>query len=397
MSNQPEIKLASREDCTGCAACAAVCPWGVLRMEPDEEGFSRPVIGKGCLHCRQCQRVCPALAEGAPFPQPRVYALWNKNGAAREKSTSGGFFPLLAEHVLAQNGVVYGAAFDDAFRLLHISVTSREELPRLQGAKYVQSDTAAVYPEVKARLLEGRPVLFSGTPCQVEGLHRFLDAPYGNLITCDLICHGVPSPSVWQAHQKQMETAQKSPLRAVSFRDKRDGWSRARFTAEFRNGNILSAPLMETPFGRGFGMALFLRPSCHRCRYGAAGRRADFTLGDFWGLPQKALPSGVRLEDGVSLVLVHTGRGRALFSQLKDGFGAAERSLEEAARGNPRLLGPLPEPPGRAAFFRDFQALSWGETEQKWLSLPSLPYRIAAKLLSPRIKTFLRSLAGGGR
>lgn len=396
MSNQPEIKLAPREECTGCAACAAICPWGAIRMEPDGEGFFRPVIGAGCLSCRQCERVCPILAPRVPLPEPRVYAVWNKNGAVREKSASGGFFPLLAEHVLAQKGVVYGAAFDDAFRLRHIAVTKPSEIWRLQGAKYVQSDLGGVYPEVKARLREGRAVLFSGTPCQVEGLYRYLGAPFGNLITCDLICHGVPSPAVWQACKEGLEKARSSPLKGVSFRDKRDGWSRARFTADFQDGGF-SAPLMETPFGRGFGMALFLRPSCHRCRYSAPGRQADFTLGDFWGLPQKALPPGVRLEDGVSLVLVHSEKGRALFSALGSGFGSAERTLEEAARGNPRLLGPLPEPPGRAAFFRDFQALSWPETEQKWLSLPPLPYRMAAKLLGPRVKTFLRNLKGGGR
>ena len=399
-----KVRLAPAELCTGCSACQAACPMNCISMEPDGEGFLRPVIGEDCIRCRTCETACPILQQtpdAAPDTEetaqeknqlPKVYAAWNRQEDVKRQSTSGGVFSALAGHILAQRGVVYGAAFDETFRLSHICVEKAEDLPRLRGAKYVQSDLKNCFKEIKDRLDLGKTVLFSGTPCQVDGLRQYLRTSYSNLILCDLVCHGVPSPAVWDAAARQMEETEGSPLTAVSFREKSDGWSRARFTAAFANGNQITAPLMKTPFGRGFGMALFLRPSCYRCRYAAVQRDADLTLGDFWGVSAQSLPKTLRLEDGVSLVLVHTPKGQALLDAVEQTVDRTERPLAEAVAGNPRLVRPIEKQEKREAFFAAFSSQSFAEIEQKFLQQPSLPYRIGARLLPDSAKKKIRAL-----
>lgn len=389
-----KVRLAGRDGCTGCSACQAACPMGCITMEMDAEGFLRPVIGDTCIRCRTCEAICPVLQKEKTYPEPRVYAAWNRDAATKKESTSGGVFSALASYVLGQDGAVYGAAFDEMFHLTHICVEEKEALFRLRGTKYVQSDLQRTFGEIKDLLDLGKTVLFSGTPCQVDGLRSFLRDPYDKLILCDLVCHGVPSPGVWEKYVGQMEEDAGSALASVLFRGKEDGWSRARFVAKFENGAQKSAPLVKTTYGRGFGMALFLRPSCYHCRYTAPGRCADLTLGDFWGVSKKALPDALPVEEGVSLVLSHTEKGQALLDALDEEIIRVERPLEEAVAGNPRLAGPIEMPGERAAFFETFQNQPFGEVERRFLRQPPLLYRIGAKVLGPNLKRNIRKRMG---
>ena len=262
----------------------------------------------------------------------------------------------------------------------------------MRGSKYVQSDLGDSFHQVKELLEAGTPVLFSGVPCQVDGLKHFLGKTYENLLTCDLVCHGVPSPAVYRAWLDGLERARGSKATNVRFRDKTDGWQKARLTVDFADGSQYAQPLYETPFGRGFGSQLFLRPCCTRCRYaGTETRPADLTLADFWGLDEKAeLPTD--RAKGISLVLAHTARGQAALDGLAGQAGRAERPLAEAVAGNPRLASPLKANPRRAAFFAAFAALPFNEVEKRFLALPSLPYRAAAKALTPAMKEKIRKL-----
>ncbi len=379
-------KLADRGSCTGCTACASGCPKDAIAMERDKEGFLYPVVdGTACVRCGHCTQVCPLLRQREPKPLPAVFAAWNRDDNIRKDSTSGGVFSVLADYVLEGGGVVYGAALDGKQHLRHVACFRKEDLWRLRGAKYVQSDLGTTFREVRDAL-KSRTVLFSGTPCQVDGLYRFLGGRPENLITCDLVCHGVPSPGVWEDMARSIEQKKGKGLQAVRFRNKVTGWKDSHFTTVFDDGAVDSAPLFRTEYGRAFGRALFLRPSCHCCTYTNMNRPGDFTLGDFWGLRPDELPE--QQEKGVSLLMVNTAHGSHLFDQLplsRQAFPA-----ERAIAGNPRLASPIPRPADRAAFFAAYALEPFDQVRKRFCKLPPLPVRAAAKVLSPEVKEKIR-------
>ena len=385
--------LCPREACTGCTACASSCPVGAISMVPDHEGFLRPKISGACVLCHKCESVCPGLHPPKTRPTPgQVYAVWHQDEAVRMKSSSGGVFSLLAGHTLAQGGAVFGCILENGHTARHVCARTPEELEAMRGSKYVQSDLGGCFAQARDLLEGGTPVLFSGTPCQIDGLRHYLGRDYDGLTTCDLVCHGVPSPAVFAACLKQLEQAQGDTAVSVRFKDKSHGWQHPWFTVDFAGGGRYTQDFNRTPYGRGFGMQLFLRPCCAGCMYTDPGRRpADFTLADFWGLdPKLALP--VPRETGISMVLVNTEKGAAVFSALSPQLGQVERTLAEAEAGNPRLCSPLQANPKRAAFFAAFRALPFPEVERRWLALPPLPYRAAAKVLTPGMKQAIRKI-----
>ena len=381
--------LADRTRCTGCSACAAVCPKDAIAMKRDKEGFAYPAVDpERCVRCGRCTAVCPILNPKERSGVPAVFAAWNKDDAIRKDSTSGGVFSLVAEYVLEGGGVVFGAAFDAHQHLRHIACFRKEDLWRLRGAKYVQSDLGDLgqtFREIKIAL-ETRQVLFSGTPCQVEGLYRFLGGRPENLTTCDLVCHGVPSPGVWEDMARSIERRRRKDLQAVRFRNKVTGWKDSHFTTVYDDGTVDTAPLFSTEYGRAFGRALFLRPSCYACPYTTMARVGDLTLGDFWGLRDDELPE--QQEKGVSLLMVNTPHGSHLFDQLL--LGKQVFPPERAVAGNPRLASPIGRPAERAAFFAAYATEPFEQVRKRFFRLPPLPVRAAGKVLSPEIKEKLR-------
>jgi coenzyme F420-reducing hydrogenase beta subunit len=379
-------QLAAPAECTGCTACMSGCPQNAITMERDKEGFLRPVIhADACVRCGHCTAICPILHRREPGPMPAVYAAWNKDEPVRRDSTSGGVFSLLAEDTLSGGGVVFGAAFDPKLHLRHTACFRSEDLRHFRGAKYVQSDLGGTFREIR-ELLKTRPVLFSGTPCQVDGLYRFLGCRPENLTTCDLVCHGVPSPGVWEDFVRAQEEKKKKQLQTVRFRNKVTGWKDSHFTLLYRDGSVDSAPLFRTEFGRAFGRSLFLRSSCYRCPYTSMSRPGDFTLGDFWGLRPDELAD--QQEQGVSLLLVNTPHGSCVFDRLP--IGCKVYTPERAVAGNPRLASPTAFCPDRAAFFAAYALEPFGEVRRKFFRLPPLPVRAASRLLSPELKEKLR-------
>ena len=379
--------LADHTRCTGCGACMSGCPRDAITMARDKEGFAYPAIDKEkCVRCGHCTAVCPILHEREPKSLPAAFAAWNRDEGIRRDSTSGGVFTALADYVLESGGVVYGAAMDGRQHLRHIACFRKEDLWRLRGAKYVQSDLGETFREIKAVLAAGRAVLFSGTPCQVDGLYRYLGCRPEKLITCDLVCHGVPSPGVWEDMARSIETRRHKGLQAVRFRNKVTGWRDSHFTAVYDDGTVESVPLFRTEYGRAFGRALFLRPSCHRCAYTNLNRPGDFTLGDFWGLKPEELPE--QQEKGINLLLVNTAHGSHIFDQLP--LSRQAFPVERAVAGNPRLASPIGPAADRAAFFAAYALEPFEQVRKKFFRLPPLPVRMAGKVLSPEVKAKLR-------
>ena len=380
-------RLADHINCTGCGACRSICPKNAISMLPDKEGFLYPHVDPElCVRCGRCTAVCPVLKERDSCPLPAVFAAWNKDGAVRKDSTSGGLFSLLAEDTLESGGVVFGAALDSRKRVRHIACFTKEDLRHLRGTKYVQSDLGNTYREIR-ELLWVRPVLFSGTPCQVDGLYRFLGGRPENLTTCDLVCQGVPSPGVWENMVRSVEQQKKKTIQAVRFRNKVTGWKDSHLTVVYQDGSVDSAPLFQTEWGRAFGRALFLRQCCYHCPYTAMARVGDFTLGDFWGLRPDELPD--QQEQGVSLLMVNTSHGSHVFDRLP--LGRQAFPAERAISGNPRLASPIAQPADRAAFFAAYALEPFEKVREKFLRLPPLPVRMASRLLSPEAKARLKA------
>ena len=386
--------LADRTHCTGCSACRNVCPRDAISLLRDREGFAFPVVNPElCIHCGLCTKTCPMLHPREAKPLPAAFAAWNRNGDIRRDSTSGGAFSALAVYVLEGGGVVFGAALDGRQHLRHIACFRKDDLWRLRGAKYVQSDLEDVFRAVK-KCLETRQVLFSGTPCQVDGLYHYLGSRPENLTTCDLVCQGVPSPAVWEDMARYIETRRGRELQTVRFRNKVEGWKNSHFTAVYDDGTVDTHPLFETEYGRAFGRALFLRPCCYRCPYACMNRPGDFTLGDLWGLRPEEFPE--QQQKGVSLLLVNTPHGSHIFDQLH--LSRHPFPVERAIAGNPRLASPIAQPPDRAAFFAAYALTPFDQVVQQFCALPPLPLRAAGKLLSPEAKAKLkRALKRGQR
>ena len=217
MNDHTVPQLPPRSQCTGCAACAEGCPKNAIHMLPDREGFLYPTVTDACIQCGHCTHICPVLRQREAHPEPAVFAAWNPDNAVRQNSTCGGVFSLLADYVLEGGGVVFGAGMDAQLRVRHEAVKRKEDLPRIRGAKPVQSDVTGIYQQVRRELDRGRPVLFSGTPCQVDGLYHYLGEHPEKLLTCDVLCRGVCSPGVWAKLVQSMAYIKRKQPVAVQF------------------------------------------------------------------------------------------------------------------------------------------------------------------------------------
>ena len=370
--------LAPRDRCTGCGACASGCPKGAIHLLPDREGFSYPTVTDACIQCGHCSHVCPVLKERERRPEPTAFAVWNSDDAVRRLSGDGGAFSLLAEFILDDGGVVFGAALDENLRVRHMAITSKADIHRLRGPKPVQSDLADSYRLVRLSLDRGRRVLFTGTPCQVDGLYRFLGEHPEKLLTVDILCGGVASPGVWEQLVRSMTyIKQKKPI-AVSFCAKQEGETGRRFRVEFEGGSAYDAPLGKSEFGYGLRRRLFLRPACHTCPYMTCDRVGDLSLGSYHGLPKDFAPE--EQAKGVSLLLVNSVKGAHMFDTLP--LKKEKRPLSEAAAANAALSGPTDAAEDRAAFFDAFARQSFQQVREKFLISSPLPVETVRKKLS---------------
>lgn len=321
--------LASKTECSGCAACVCICPKKAITMQTDSFGFLYPVIDeKSCVHCNLCRNTCPMHNSAVNFPRSS-YAGINQNKAQKMISSSGGAFSAIASFILKEKGTVFGAAlFYDKGKLWleHKGIDSIEELYMLQGSKYIQSSAEDAYAKVKKLLGKSVKVLFSGTPCQVAGLKAYLQKDYDNLYTIDLICHGVPSLKWFQESIKIKERKNKARVMNLKFRDKEKGWMNGSIQYEKDNGSTEFKPYnwnTESYYNL-FLQSETFRESCYSCPFAKIERISDITIGDFWGFgeeyPQESIEKaeGISLNEGISGILVNTKKGESLINLINE-------------------------------------------------------------------------------
>lgn len=350
-----EIKLFDKAaDCCGCGACASACKRQAITLEADEYGFYYPAVdAKKCTGCGLCNRSC-RFQNGKEVNVPlAAYAAMSCNKNRIMNSASGGVFAELATLVLENGGTVFGASMEFEYAGLtpkHIAVNHKEQLIKLQGSKYVQSFIGNTYLKARELLHKGQTVLFTGTPCQIAGLKGFLGKEYPNLITMDLICHGVPSAGFFRDYVNLLEKRLKGRVKNFVFRTKAFGWGRMVGKVSFtgKQGKVKEKLIHNrlSSYYKYFLNADVYRDSCYSCPYASSHRPADITVGDYWGI-RKAHPELLddskfreQMQYGVSCAIANTEKGRIYLEKLKKTMKLHESSFDKVAEGNDQLNHP---------------------------------------------------------
>lgn len=317
------IRITDKSQCCGCTACASICSHNAITMIPDGMGFLYPVVDvQRCTDCGLCEKVCSFHSEydiTNNLVVPDVYAARHKNLTEVETSRSGAVFIALSDWILEHNGVVYGAGYEEHFRVVHKRAKNKQERDEFKGSKYVQSDLNQnhIFYQIRKDLKSGFSVLFSGTPCQTSGLLSYmkvLKQDISNLFVVDLVCHGVPAPNVWQDYIKYIENKYGESVVTVNFRDKsRIGWAAHRESFVMSSGKYICRSTYTDLFYK----HLMFRHSCGVCPFTNFQRPSDITIADFWGWEK--VNANINSDDkGVSLLLINSLKGRFLFNAIKN-------------------------------------------------------------------------------
>lgn len=367
------ININDKHHCCGCEACVQSCPKQCISFKEDVEGFLYPQVDKSiCIDCGLCEKVCPVLNQAESSSTISVYAAKNTKEEDLVKSSSGGVFILLANYVLSQGGVVFGAKFDKDWNVIHSYAETEEEAHAFMGSKYVQSRIGNTFHQARVFLKQGRKVLFSGTPCQIAGFKRFLRKDYDNLLTVDVICHGVPSPKVWNRYideiiynackeeitisdHQAIDKSADVQIENISFRDKRISWKEFCFSITLAKPSVddkkntvsQSHIFREDPYMKLFLRNLILRPSCYQCPSKTGKSQSDFTIADFWGI-ERSHPD-FDDERGVGLMMVNSEKGLQATSSLQ--LKTQKVSFTDAISGNPMYTNSVAEPLKRKQCF----------------------------------------------
>ena len=331
-------EIVEKKRCTGCSACASVCPKGAIKLVEDNEGFKHPVIDQDkCINCGLCKRTCPVLNTKENGSLNKCYVAYNKNDEAKKTSSSGGIFDATAREVLNNNGIVIGAAFNENMKLNHIAIEKIEDLEKLKGSKYLQSDL-------------------------------------------------VPSPKLFNKYIKELESSNNSKVVKYNFRDKKTGWDTYSNTASFEDDKQISELQSNNSYMRLFLSDIALRESCYNCNFKVGNKYSDITLGDFWGV-QKCYPE-MYSKNGVSAIIINTEKGKRFFESISNNLEYKECKLEEIEAGNPSLKSSGKYPKNRNKFFNDMDSLSIKELKKKYANI-SLIKKIKGKIKRV-IKKFIK-------
>ncbi len=383
-------KIKTGKDCCGCTACASICPKDAIQMVSDSMGFKFPKIDVlKCVECGQCERVCAFNDDyltPCNFETPLLYGVRQKNKDEVMKSRSGGAFPAFSDYVLGKKGVIYGAGYKGHFVVSHRRVDNVACLDELRGSKYVQSDLEGIFRQVKEDLVSGKWVLFSGTGCQTAGLSSYIpDKLKERLVLVDIVCHGVPGPNVWRDYLGYVEKKAGNKVEEVEFRNKKIfGWKAHHESFRFVNSHIITT----TAYSYLFYQHIMLRECCGNCHFTNLRRTGDLTIADFWGW-EKTNKDFNKDDKGVSLVLVNTPKGQALFDAVKGKFDVIEPLLEDCMQTH--LMKPTLHSPKRETFVKDYERRGIEYIMRKY---GNEGWRYAVKSLGGKILRKIKHVAG---
>ena len=343
-----------KNKCFGCGACANICPKDAITLCEDEKGFLYPNIDKEkCIDCGKCKKVCYFYDKNKIINKPlHFYAVKHKNEKIRKVSTSGGAFTALAEHIINNNGVVYGATYDKDMVVFHERIDTVNGLNKLRGSKYVQSKIDYCFSKIERDLKDGLTVLFTGTPCQAAAIKLYFKDRYQKLILCDIVCHGTPSPKTFRDHINFCEQKTKKKIIDYQFRIKDYGWHSTNHIEriKYKGGKNDSKTALSQSFKYLFYSCKTLRDSCFECPFANVDRVADITIGDFWGIEKyyKEFDDNT----GISLMIINTPKGADVFEKINTIVDYIETDKEKSLQHN--LIKPTNKPKGVEQFWQEY-------------------------------------------
>ena len=365
------IKISDKRNCTGCGACINVCPKQIISFTEDKEGFIYPHIeADKCINCHLCENSCPMLKDRAAlcldvegFPLFYAGQLINKEDLLQV--SSGGAFWAFSQSVIEKGGVVYGAIQEKVDDIFHFRADNIEDIKRIRRSKYFQSDTKLTMRKVKDDLAKGLFVLYSGTGCQIAGLKAYLGKEYDNLVTCDVVCHGVPSRKVWKKYREEKEQHEGKKIQSLVFRDKSAGWSNNQYKITYEDGSVEKESSPKQLFHAGYLKGVFYRPSCGSCKWASLPRVSDVTLADYWKYQGDFRKPG---EDfGVSLITINSAKGATLLQESSKYIKKEKTSRELAIKSCRHLDNHPKENPDRADFFNLFFEKGYYAAAEKYI------------------------------
>lgn len=346
----------SKHDCCGCSACFNICPQNAISMKSDKQGFKYPSIDVNkCVQCGLCKRVCAFQNDQIKINKNlHTYAAKHIDEDVRANSTSGGAFTAISDWFINNGGVVYGVKFNKDIVAVHSRATTIKQRDEFKGSKYVQSELNTTFEDIKKDLNDNKKVLFTGTPCQCDSLCSFLTTSktdFSNLILCDIVCHGTPSPLIFAEHIKYLEKKSKSKVKDYACRHKVNGWHSHTERCVYENGVADYQTQYSQAHKKIFYSHNTLRPCCHNCKYTSINRHSDITIADYWGI-EKILPE-FDDDKGVSLILINTLKGETLFNDIKHNLIYIETNVQDCLQ--PQLIKPTACSPKREEFWKDYR------------------------------------------
>lgn len=378
-----------RKKCTGCYACANICPKDCIELVLDEEGFRYPVIDETrCIHCDKCGDVCTIdkdIVRDGILNTPIAYACYNRDDGVRMGSATGGIIYTLSADIIESGGTVFGVTGSVIEKVYHIKADNIEDVKKTCKSKYLQSDVGLTYREAKQLLEQGKKVLFTGTPCQIAGLYSFLGKDYSNLYTVDLICHGVPSEAIFRKHIEEVEKRDKRKVVDV-YRDKASGWRPLQVTYLFENGTKRTIATATNLYNKGFSNNLYIRKSCYTCRYAMIPRSADISTGDYFC--EKKDMEYDKENRGLSLTTINSEKGKLLFDNIKEQLFYKEFNIETVVSESEHLAHSPRNNEYRELFFNLIKRMTYEKAAK--LLIPPVPtgmqFRIRRKIISELFK-----------